>query len=226
MAITRVVTHAEVAALSDGAVLQVEEGAELTPLAAERAQARRITIQRGGPAAGTAEAQRAAITQATQQVLAKLQDRLGGALSSVSPDLESELKNRIAQEVLQSLGDPVGGDPAGKEVGLPPAADYCAAYLHDEKQHARRRAVLTATGKNQKGVVAHLATLIAEHGGDILDISQTLVGGYFTMLLIVDISDLTTPFSGLKQALADAAQSRGMQAILMHEDIVSSMHRV
>lgn len=221
MAITRVVTHAEVAALPDGGVLHLEEGAELTPLAAERAGARRISIHRGSPAPFAAEAQHAAITQATQQVLAKLQDRLGGALGAVSPELENELKNRIAQEVLQSLGE-----GPGKEVGLPPAADYCAAYLHDEKQHARRRAVLTATGKNQKGVVAHLATLIAEHGGDILDISQTLVGGYFTMLLIVDISDLATPFSALKQALAEAAQARGMQAILMHEDIVSSMHRV
>ena len=74
--------------------------------------------------------------------------------------------------------------------------------------------------------IAHLTTLIAAHGGDILDFSQTLVGGYFTMLLIVDIGDLTTTFAELKQALHDAASARGVQAILMHEDIVSSMHRV
>lgn len=220
MAITRVVTHAEVAALADGGVLQLEDGAELTPLAAERAQARRITVTRGGPATAPSGAQLAAIEQATQQVLARLQDRLGGGLGAVPPELESELATRIAQEVTQSLAEP------SREPGLPPAADYCAAYLHDEKQHARRRAVLTATGKNQRGVVAHLTTLIAEHGGDILDISQTLVGGYFTMLLIVDISELKAPFSELKQALTDAAAGRGVQAILMHEDIVSSMHRV
>ncbi len=221
MAITRVVTHAEVAALADGGILQLEEGAELTPLAAERAQARQITIRRGAARTANDEAQRAAIDQATQQILAKLQDRLGGGLAALPPELESELKNRIAQEVLQSVAD-----SRSAEVGLPPAADYCAAYLHDEKQHARRRAVLTATGKNQRGIVAHLTTLIAEHGGDILDISQTLVGGYFTMLLIVDISELAGPFSALKEALSQAAQSRGVQAILMHEDIVSSMHRV
>lgn len=221
MAITRVVTHAEVAALADGGILQLEEGAELTPLAAERAQARQITIRRGAARTAADEAQRAAIDQATQQTLAKLQDRLGGGLAALPPELESELKNRIAQEVLQSVAD-----SRSAEVGLPPAADYCAAYLHDEKQHARRRAVLTATGKNQRGIVAHLTTLIAEHGGDILDISQTLVGGYFTMLLIVDISELAGPFSALKEALSQAAQSRGVQAILMHEDIVSSMHRV
>lgn len=221
MAITRVVTHAEVAALADGGILQLEEGAELTPLAAERAQARQITIRRGAARTAADEAQRAAIDQATQQILAKLQDRLGGGLATLPPELESELRNRIAQEVLQSVAD-----SRSAEVGLPPAADYCAAYLHDEKQHARRRAVLTATGKNQRGIVAHLTTLIAEHGGDILDISQTLVGGYFTMLLIVDISALAGPFSALKEALSQAAQSRGVQAILMHEDIVSSMHRV
>ena len=41
--------------------------------------------------------------------------------------------------------------------------------------------MLTATGRNQKGIVARLTTVIAELGGDILDISQTLVGDYFTM---------------------------------------------
>ena len=223
MAITRVVTHAEVVALPDRGVLTLEPGAELTPLAAERVAARGIEVRRvaavTGDLAGKGSVE--SIDQTTRLVLQRLSERLGTGLSELPADLAGELSARIAQEVLQAAQDA----PA-QEVGLPPAADYCAAYLNAEKQHARRRAVLTATGKNQKGIVAHLTTLIAEHGGDILDISQTLVGGYFTMLLIVDIGDLTTTFDALKQALQTAASARGVQAILMHEDIVSSMHRV
>ena len=229
MAITRVVTHAEVVALPDRGVLTLEHGAELTPLAAERVAARGIEVRRvsaatadtASGAARDAKDSVDSIDQTTRLVLQRLSERLGTGLSELPADLAGELSSRIAQEVLQAVQDA----PA-KEVGLPPAADYCAAYLNAEKQHARRRAVLTATGKNQKGIVAHLTTLIAEHGGDILDISQTLVGGYFTMLLIVDIGDLTTTFDALKQALQTAASARGVQAILMHEDIVSSMHRV
>lgn len=220
MAITRVVTHAEVVTLPDRGVLTLEEGAELTPLAAERVAARGIEVRRAGTSHGDAAGTQAAVEQATRQVLQRLSERLGTGLSELPPDLASDLPGKIAQEVLRAVQE-----PTAQEVGLPPAADYCAAYLHAEKQHARRRAVLTATGKNQKGIVAHLTTLIADHGGDILDISQTLVGGYFTMLLIVDIADLTTTFAELKQALHDAATARGVQAILMHEDIVSSMHR-
>ncbi len=221
MAITRVVTHAEVVALPDRGVLTLEEGAELTPLAAERVAARGIEVRRGAAASADSAGQLSAVEQASRQVLQRLSERLGSSLSELPPELANELPGRIAHEVLRAVQDA----PA-QDLGLPPAADYCAAYLNAEKQHARRRAVLTATGKNQKGIVAHLTTLIADHGGDILDISQTLVGGYFTMLLIVDIGDLTTTFADLKQALHDAAHARGVQAILMHEDIVSSMHRV
>lgn len=223
MAITRVVTHAEVVALPDRGVLTLEPGAELTPLAAERVAARGIEVRRVAAVTGDLAGKGSldSIDQTTRLVLQRLSERLGTGLSELPADLAGELSARIAQEVLQAAQDA----PA-QEVGLPPAADYCAAYLNAEKQHARRRAVLTATGKNQKGIVAHLTTLIAEHGGDILDISQTLVGGYFTMLLIVDIGDLTTTFDALKQALHTAASARGVQAILMHEDIVSSMHRV
>lgn len=223
MAITRVVTHAEVVALPDRGVLTLEPGAELTPLAAERVAARGIEVRRVAAATGDLAGKGSldSIDQTTRLVLQRLSERLGTGLSELPADLAGELSARIAQEVLQAAQDA----PA-QEVGLPPAADYCAAYLNAEKQHARRRAVLTATGKNQKGIVAHLTTLIADHGGDILDISQTLVGGYFTMLLIVDIGDLTTTFDALKQALHTAASARGVQAILMHEDIVSSMHRV
>jgi ACT domain-containing protein len=223
MAITRVVTHAEVVALPDRGVLTLEHGAELTPLAAERVAARGIEVRRVAAVTGDLAGKGSvdSIDQTARLVLQRLSERLGTGLSELPADLAGELSARIAQEVLQAAQDA----PA-QEVGLPPAADYCAAYLNAEKQHARRRAVLTATGKNQKGIVAHLTTLIAEHGGDILDISQTLVGGYFTMLLIVDIGDLTTTFDALKQALQTAASARGVQAILMHEDIVSSMHRV
>ena len=86
--------------------------------------------------------------------------------------------------------------------------------------------MITSTGRNQKGVVAKLTAILAELGGDILDISQTLVGDYFTMLLIVDIAEMQVDFAQLKSALSQAADAMGIHIMLMHEDLVRSLHRV
>ena len=154
----RIITHAEVAAIPDGGELFVEEGAALTPLAAERITARSIKLRQGTPTAATAGDTAAAVEAAARQVLQRLGDRLGQDLGS----LPADLRDRIASEVLAAMGDRSPPAPTG----LPPAADYCATYLAAERQHARRRAVLTATGRNQKGIVAHLTAIIEAHTED------------------------------------------------------------
>lgn len=202
----RIVTHAEIAKVADGAAFYLEDGAELTPLASERARARGIQIHRGSaPAPSTPE-----VLEAARRVLEQM--------GPIAPDSVE----RIVSEVVASLSERSG--PALS--GLPPSADYCATYLAAERRRAHHRAVLTASGRNQKGIVAGMATIVAELGGDILDISQTIVGDYFTLLLIVDTSDMNTTFESFKDALTQAAKQRGVQAILMHEDLVASMHRV
>ena len=90
----------------------------------------------------------------------------------------------------------------------------------------RSRAVITVTGRNRKGIVARLTAVIAEQGGDILDIAQTLVGEFFTMLVIVDIAELAVSFADFKAAIQATTEQLGAQAILMHEDLVRSLHRV
>jgi ACT domain-containing protein len=204
----RFVTHAEIARVPDEGVFYLEEGAELTPLAEERAAARRIELRR--TAAPVASADPKELEEAARRIL----QRLG--------PVDKETAQRVVAEVVASIAP--GSVQEG--VGLPTTADYCTAYLDGERRRNRRRAVLTATGRNQKGIVARLTTVIAELGGDILDISQTLVGDYFTMLVIVDIAELGTSFEQFKEALTQAARERGVQTILMHEDLVTSMHRV
>ena len=202
----RFITHAEIARVPDDGVFYLEEGAELTELASERAAARRIRIEhrRGDVPVSPRE-----LEEAARRILSQL------------GPVDETAARRVVAEVVATLGD-----GRGESAGLPPTIDYCTAQLESERRRARRRAVLTATGRNQKGIVARLTTVVAELGGDILDISQTLVGDYFTMLLIVDIGELATTFEAFKEALTQAARDRGVQAILMHEDLVTSMHRV
>jgi ACT domain-containing protein len=212
---SRIVTHAELVAIPDGGVYYLEEGDELTPLAAERAQARGIRLEQGGTPAPSPQELTALVGQVTSQVIARL--------GRVSPDALDRISGRVATEVMAAVKQ---GTRLGGPVGLPPSADYCSSYLEQERSRVRSRAVITATGRNQKGIVARLTAVIAEQQGDILDITQTLVGDYFTMLVIVDIADLVGTFADFKVAISQAAEQLGAQAILMHEDLVRSLHRV
>ena len=88
------------------------------------------------------------------------------------------------------------------------------------------RAVVTTTGKNQRGIVAKIAQAIADAGGDIVDISQTLVSDYFTMIIIVDTAALTVSFAEFKTRLERTVASAGAECLVMHEDVVNALQRV
>ena len=107
-----------------------------------------------------------------------------------------------------------------------PSFDSCSACIEQEKARTRKRAILTTTGKNQRGIVARVTTRIADFGGDILDISQTLIGDYFTMIIIVDTAQLSVPYQEFQQDLQTTIRDLGCQVMMMHEDVLSSFHRV
>jgi len=88
------------------------------------------------------------------------------------------------------------------------------------------RAVVTTTGKNQRGIVARIAQAIADAGGDIVDISQTLVSDYFTMIIIVDTVALSVSFAEFKAKLERTVATSGAECLVMHEDVVNALQRV
>jgi ACT domain-containing protein len=203
----RVVSQAEVAAIADGKTLTIEPDAIVTPLAAADARDRGIVIARAGADGDSATL----IRQVTRQVVARLGDG--------SPDVVEA----VVGEVVRALA---AGDSGGELVEVAPGVDFCAACLEQDRARTRHRAVLTTTGRNQKGIVARVTAKIAELSGDILDISQTLVGDYFTMIIVVDIGSLAVPFADFKQALEAEVKSMGLQTMIMHEDVVNSLQRV
>lgn len=215
---SRIITHAEIARLPDGGVLSVEPGARLTPLAAERAAARGITLK---PLQSAAEAEvdlEALVQAVTARVLA------GGA----GKDNAGAVVAQVVAEVMSQARAPAPTGPTAAAPGpdVVSGADYCATFLEQERSRARRRAVVTATGRNGRGIVARVTAVIAELEGDILDISQTLVGDYFTMILIIDVAGLAVTFSDFKRAIESVGEQSGFQCLVMHEDVVTSLTRV
>jgi ACT domain-containing protein len=147
-----------------------------------------------------------------------------GHLNKTTGRAAPEVVEAVVTEVLAGLGGTA--PPAEPLVEVGPGIDYCAACLEQDRARSRTRAVLTTTGRNTKGIVARITGKIAELGGDILDISQTLVGDYFTMIIVVDSASLDVPFAAFKAALEADVQAMGLHAMMMHEDVVTSLHRV
>ena len=110
--------------------------------------------------------------------------------------------------------------------GGEPSLEFCMACVDQEKRRNRSRAVLTTTGRNTKGIVARVTSRIADLGGDILDISQTLVGDFFTMIIVVDVASLTVSFQHFQEEVQAAVRDMGCQAMLTHEDVMNSILRV
>ena len=89
------------------------------------------------------------------------------------------------------------------------------------------RAIITVVGKDTVGIIAAVCTYLAENRINILDISQTIVQGYFNMMMVVDVSNLEKPFGEMAQELATIGEEKiGVQIRCQKEDIFDSMHRI
>ena len=90
-----------------------------------------------------------------------------------------------------------------------------------------RRAIITVVGRDTIGIIAGVCTYLADRHINILDISQTIVDGYFNMMMIVDVSDLQVPFGSMADELARLGRDKiGVQIRCQREEIFDLMHRV
>lgn len=88
------------------------------------------------------------------------------------------------------------------------------------------RIVVTVVGKDKVGIMAGVANVLAEFNANILDISQTILQEFFTMIMIVDIAQSTVDFNSLKEKLTARGQEIGVKISTQHEDVFQFMHRI
>ncbi|MBO5305285.1 MAG: ACT domain-containing protein [Clostridia bacterium] len=88
------------------------------------------------------------------------------------------------------------------------------------------KAVVTVIGKDCVGIIAAVSTECAKFGGNIVDISQSVMREYFAMIMLVDISGLNVPFSSFAETMKAIGEDKGLDIHVMHEDIFNSMHRI
>ncbi|MFG0319829.1 MAG: ACT domain-containing protein [Planctomycetota bacterium JB042] len=225
--------------------LEVPAGTMLTSLAREEAAARGITIVEGAAAAASggscacgANDGGGACSCAAPTGRAS---SAGGAAAASGPDWSDRLsRRRGADPSLWRPGGPSGAAKppapsapiesareAERRVLGPPDTHVDACTMGGAGGVCREDVVVvTAVGRNRPHVLAELATGIAEVGGDIQEISQRIVDGWFHTILTVDMSRAPGAFPEAKAALEGLSRDDDYTVRVQHERVFRYMHRI
>ena len=88
------------------------------------------------------------------------------------------------------------------------------------------KAIVTVIGKDRVGITAAVCSLLAQHSINILDINQTILQEYFTMVMLVDTTACTASIAELSDILEQAGKEQNLSIRIQREDIFNAMHRI
>lgn len=88
------------------------------------------------------------------------------------------------------------------------------------------KAIVTVVGKDRVGIIAGVCVKLAEYNVNVLDISQTVMQGYFTMMMAVEVENASIPLAELATRMDEAGKEMGLSIRVQREDIFEAMHRI
>ena len=89
-----------------------------------------------------------------------------------------------------------------------------------------KKTVVSVIGKDTVGITAKVSTVCAEVGANILDISQSVLGDIFVMVMLTDIDNINCSFKDFSSKMQELGKKINVEIHVMHEDIFNSMHRI
>ena len=148
-------------------------------------------------------------------------DRIATALG---PEATPERVERVARAVLDAgaSGHAPGGD--GATSGAPGRAPAVPTLGPSAPAPGTTRVVVTAYGHDQPGVLAAITAELSAAGANVLDVSQKVLQGYFTVVLVADFPS-NTDLGAARDALQRRGDGVGARVLLQHEDLFQAMHR-
>lgn len=102
----------------------------------------------------------------------------------------------------------------------------CSKKIEKIRSVAMTKTIITVVGKDTVGIIAKVCTYLADNNINILDISQTIVSGFFNMMMIVDMNQITKPFDDICKELDQLGVEIGVKIMCQHEEIFTMMHRI
>jgi ACT domain-containing protein len=88
------------------------------------------------------------------------------------------------------------------------------------------RAIVSVIGKDKKGIIARVSSALYKRNINIMDISQTILEKYFTMIMITNLNEMTISFTDLAAELDKLAQEIGVSIKIQHQDFFDAMHNI
>ena len=88
------------------------------------------------------------------------------------------------------------------------------------------KSIVTVIGKDKSGIIAKISTALAERNVNIEDISQTIVGGFFTMIMLCDLEKAKVSLKELHDGLSALGDEIGVSIRVQHEDVFNAMHKI
>ena len=88
------------------------------------------------------------------------------------------------------------------------------------------RAIVTVVGRDRVGIIAGICVALANLNVNVLDISQTILDGMFTMIMLADLSGTQSDFSAVADALDREGERLGVGVRIQREDVFNAMHRI
>lgn len=88
------------------------------------------------------------------------------------------------------------------------------------------KAIVTVVGKDRVGIIANVCTALADFNVNVLDINQTVMQGYLTMMMAVDVSICNVPLAELVTRMEETGRNMGLSIRVQREDIFEAMHRI
>ena len=92
--------------------------------------------------------------------------------------------------------------------------------------NTKNKVIITVLGKDTVGIIAKVCTYLSEGSVNVLDISQTIVSGYFNMMMIVDMANATASFAEISDQLDALGEEIGVTIKCQKEEIFEMMHRI
>ncbi|NOZ14238.1 MAG: ACT domain-containing protein [Acidobacteria bacterium] len=138
---------------------------------------------------------------------------------------------KITEIIFKHLGDSAKPELVKQIVRelintVPLGVDGTSAPVSPSVEPEGQTAIITAFGKSHPGIVAGITGILAEKNVDITDITQTLLGKNFAMIVIVNLAEANCSFSELKETLTKKGDELGVGVFSQHEELFQFMHKV
>lgn len=121
---------------------------------------------------------------------------------------------------------PRGGGICKYLVAISGKNGYDAVIVFKKTGGTNMKAIMTVIGPDHVGIIAGVTTLLASLNINILDLSQTIMSGIFTMTLLVDTAEANRPFDAIRGALKEYGDRENLSIRIQREDTFTAMHRI